>query len=90
MLLQHVKHGFESTTRERAISTYVLAVVTIVPSTLVTSEKRITKDCFHTDLVEVECGVGVIKVYITTGIPTRVVGTCFSGENLEAASNLPI
>ena len=30
------------------------------------------------------------KVYITTGIPTRVVGTSFCGENLEAGSNLPV
>ena len=29
------------------------------------------------------------KVYITTGIPPRVVEMCFCGENLEAASNLP-
>ena len=34
--------------------------------------------------------VGIIKVYITTGVPTRVVGTCFCEENLEAANNLPI
>ena len=26
----------------------------------------------------------VPRVYITTGIPTRVVGTCFFGENLES------
>ena len=30
------------------------------------------------------------KVYISTGIPTRVVGTCFCGEAREADSNLPI
>ena len=32
----------------------------------------------------------VPKVYISTGIPTRVVGTCFCGEAREADSNLPI
>ena len=32
----------------------------------------------------------LIKVYTTTGIPTRVVGTYFCGKNLEAASNLSI
>ena len=31
----------------------------------------------------------VPKVYISTGIPTRVVGTCFCGEAREAESNLP-
>ena len=35
-------------------------------------------------------GVGYIKVYISTGIPTRVVGTCFCGENLGNAGNLSI
>ena len=30
------------------------------------------------------------KIYITTGIPTRVVGTCSAGKILEAASNLSI
>ena len=34
--------------------------------------------------------IGLPKVYITTGIPTRVVGTCFCGENLGSASNLSI
>ena len=33
---------------------------------------------------------GGTKVYISTGIPTRVVGTCFCGEAREADSNLPI
>ena len=32
----------------------------------------------------------VPKVYISTGIPTRVVGTCFCGEAREADNNLPI
>ena len=32
----------------------------------------------------------IIKVYISTGIPTRVVGTCFCGENLGSAGNLSI
>ena len=35
-------------------------------------------------------GDGTTKVYITTGIPTRVVGTCFCGENLGNAGNLSI
>ena len=30
------------------------------------------------------------KVYLSTGIPTRVVGTCFCGENLGSAGNLSI
>ena len=30
------------------------------------------------------------KVYISTGIPTRVVGTYFCGENLGSAGNLSI
>ena len=30
------------------------------------------------------------KVYISTGIPTRVVGTCFCGGNLGSAGNLSI
>ena len=30
------------------------------------------------------------KVYISTGIPTRVVGTCFCGKNLGSADNLSI
>ena len=30
------------------------------------------------------------KVYIPTGIPTRIVGTCFCGENLGSAGNLSI
>ena len=34
--------------------------------------------------------VAASKVYITTGIPTRVVGTCFCGENLGTASNLSL
>ena len=34
--------------------------------------------------------VVVSKVYISTGITTRVVGTCFCGEAREAESNLPI
>ena len=35
-------------------------------------------------------GVTAVKVYISTCIPTRVVGTCFCGEAREADSNLPI
>ena len=34
--------------------------------------------------------ISVTKVYISTGIPTRVVGTCFCGEARDADSNLPI
>ena len=32
----------------------------------------------------------LMAVVPTTGIHTRVVGTCFCAENLEAASNQPI
>ena len=41
-------------------------------------------------ILEPEYATILIKVYISTGIPTRVVWTCFCWGNLGSAGNLPI